>query len=114
MKYFLFLMLGIVSILVVPKLWAEDMTSIHMEHEQALQATAPAETAGHIEDAGNTICPVMGGQVDKNINYAYEGKRYYFCCPMCVQAFKSDPQRYIKKLEEQQGAEKQAELDAHK
>ncbi len=48
-----------------------------------------------------TICPVLGGNVDKNIHTDYKGKRIYFCCSSCDAAFKKDPEKYMKKLEEQ-------------
>ena len=27
-----------------------------------------------------TTCPVLGGNVDKNVYADYQGKRIYFCC----------------------------------
>jgi len=53
-----------------------------------------------IIDVGNKICPVMGGEVNSDISYVYEGKRYYFCCPPCIEKFKSDPEKYIVKISE--------------
>lgn len=29
------------------------------------------------------------------------GKRIYFCCPPCIQEFKRDPEKYMKKMKEQ-------------
>ncbi|MBU4487815.1 MAG: YHS domain-containing protein [Candidatus Omnitrophica bacterium] len=48
-------------------------------------------------DVGNTICPVTGEKIDEKTKatYAYEGKIYNFCCPMCIDDFKKDPQKYI-------------------
>ncbi|MCM8796679.1 MAG: YHS domain-containing protein [Candidatus Omnitrophica bacterium] len=37
--------------------------------------------------------------------YEYEGKIYNFCCEMCVEEFKKDPQKYIKKVGEELKAE---------
>jgi YHS domain-containing protein len=48
-----------------------------------------------------TICPVMGGKIDKNVYTDYQGKRIYFCCSGCPADFKKDPEKYMKKLEEQ-------------
>jgi YHS domain-containing protein len=45
-----------------------------------------------------TICPVMGGNIDKNISTDYQGKRVYFCCTACIPEFKKDPGKYLKKL----------------
>lgn len=46
-----------------------------------------------------TSCPVMGGPVNTNIYADANGKRVYFCCGGCVETFKKDPAKYIKKLE---------------
>jgi YHS domain-containing protein len=45
-----------------------------------------------------TICPVMGGEIDKNIYLDFEGKRIYFCCDGCKGTFKKDPEKYLKKI----------------
>lgn len=46
-----------------------------------------------------TMCPVMGGVVNKQFFADYQGKRVYFCCNACPAMFKKDPAKYIKKLE---------------
>lgn len=46
-------------------------------------------------------CPVMGGNIDKNVYTDYQGKRIYFCCSGCVEDFKKDPNKYLKRMEEQ-------------
>jgi YHS domain-containing protein len=48
-----------------------------------------------------TACPVMGGKVDKSVYTDYQGKRIYFCCSGCIADFKKDPDKYMKKMEEQ-------------
>ena len=48
-----------------------------------------------------TLCPVLGGNVDKQVYVDYQGKRVYFCCQGCDAAFKKDPEKYMKKLQEQ-------------
>jgi YHS domain-containing protein len=55
------------------------------------------------QDVGNKICPVTGEKIDETTKaiYEYEGKIYNFCCPVCIDAFKKDPQTYIKKIEEE-------------
>jgi YHS domain-containing protein len=45
-----------------------------------------------------TMCPVMGGAIDKNIFVEYKGKKVYFCCPGCEKQFKEDPEKYLVKL----------------
>ena len=41
-----------------------------------------------------TICPVMGGKIDKKVYADYQGKRVYFCCTSCREEFKKDPEKY--------------------
>ncbi len=48
-----------------------------------------------------TVCPVMGGKIQKSSFADYKGKRVYFCCKGCSAAFNKDPEKYIKKLEDQ-------------
>jgi YHS domain-containing protein len=48
-----------------------------------------------------TKCPVMGYTINKKIYADYQGKRVYFCCGSCISEFKKDPEKYIKKLEDQ-------------
>ncbi|MGB8992697.1 MAG: YHS domain-containing protein [Desulfobaccales bacterium] len=48
-----------------------------------------------------TVCPVLAGNIDRNIYVDYQGKRIYFCCAGCDQEFKQNPEKYMKKLEEQ-------------
>jgi YHS domain-containing protein len=48
-----------------------------------------------------TTCPVLGGNINKQVYVDYQGKRVYFCCKGCDEQFKQDPEKYIKKLEEE-------------
>jgi len=43
------------------------------------------------------VCPVMGGKTNKNLSVDYNGQQVYFCCPPCREAFKKDPEKYLKK-----------------
>jgi Cu(I)/Ag(I) efflux system membrane fusion protein len=45
-----------------------------------------------------TLCPVMGGAVNKKYFIEYQGKKVYFCCPGCDEAFLKEPERYLDKL----------------
>lgn len=47
-----------------------------------------------------TICPIMGGKIDKKYSAEHAGKRVYFCCKGCVNEFKKNPDKYIKEMEE--------------
>jgi len=46
-------------------------------------------------------CPVLGGNINKNVYVDYKGKRIYFCCPGCIEVFKKNPEQYLEKLKEQ-------------
>jgi len=65
----------------------------------------PEKFIKKLEDKGvtlykvQTICPVMGGKINKKLFADHDGKRVYFCCAMCTKKFKEDPEKYIKKLE---------------
>jgi len=58
-------------------------------------------------EVGNKICPVSGEKIDEKMKatYEYNGKIYNFCCPMCIDEFKKDPGKYIKKIEEEKKEE---------
>ncbi len=48
-----------------------------------------------------TKCPVLGGNIDKQVYADYKGKRIYFCCKGCDAEFKKDPEKYLKKMQEE-------------
>lgn len=59
----------------------------------------PDESEKTASAAGEqTLCPVMGGVIDKKVFTEYQGKKVYFCCPACIGMFNKDPQKYLHKL----------------
>ena len=44
-------------------------------------------------------CPIMGGKINKEVFTDHAGKRVYFCCAGCIDSFKKDPEKHIKKME---------------
>ena len=73
---------------------------------QAQNAPSDAKATDEVskpQDVGNKICPVTGEKIDEKTKatYEYEGKIYNFCCAMCIDTFNKDPQKYIKKVEEE-------------
>jgi YHS domain-containing protein len=64
-------------------------------------------------DAGNKICPVTGAKIDEKskATYEYKGKIYNLCCPMCIDEFKKDPDKYIKKIGEEFKKASEAKLE---
>ncbi|MDY7036179.1 MAG: YHS domain-containing protein [Thermodesulfobacteriota bacterium] len=47
-----------------------------------------------------TICPVMGGKIQKNVYLDHQGQRVYFCCGGCKKVFLENPEKYMKKIGE--------------
>lgn len=49
----------------------------------------------------NTVCPVMGDEVDPEVKtVTYNGKVYGFCCKGCIKKFSNNPEKYAAKLSE--------------
>jgi YHS domain-containing protein len=61
--------------------------------KQSSPSPAPATAA-----AEQTICPVMGGPINKDIFVEYKGKKVYFCCAQCKGEFEKEPEKYLSKL----------------
>lgn len=66
----------------------------------ALGSTAFTLKAVHAATP-QTKCPVLGGQINKDVYTDYQGKRIYFCCAGCPDQFKKDPAKYMKKMEQE-------------
>jgi YHS domain-containing protein len=47
-----------------------------------------------------TLCPVMGNEINPDVFIEYKGVKIYFCCWGCDDKFLADPERYIPKLPE--------------
>jgi YHS domain-containing protein len=63
---------------------------------QTAAPTQPAETPSVA--AVQTVCPIMGNPIDKNVYTVYKGKKVYFCCAACKQTFAKEPEKYLDKL----------------
>ncbi len=66
-------------------------------------APEPNATAQGLKDAvagvaEQTMCPVMGAPINKDIFVEHEGQKVYFCCEPCKERFQADPAQYIAKL----------------
>lgn len=87
---------GIVSILVI--LLLIGLVAL-IGCKKKSEPAAPSETAEAVsEEIQQTICPVMAGPIDKNIFTEYKGKKVYFCCASCKDAFEKEPEKYLEKL----------------
>ena len=100
-----------VFVLGLSKLSFAMMSADHGSHEQMAQAGLDEQAAGvtgqtaskEAANVGNKICPVTGEKIDEKTKatYEYQGKIYNLCCPMCIDTFKKDPEKYIQKVEEE-------------
>jgi YHS domain-containing protein len=51
-----------------------------------------------IGKSAQTTCPIMGGEINKEIYTDYKGNRVYFCCKSCIGEFNKNPDKYIHNL----------------
>jgi len=87
---------------------AEPASSQHdmdtMTHEgqgmEDMMSEEAAKTAEDVKEMATeqTICPVMGNKINKDVFVEYQGKKVYFCCPECKGTFLKDPEKYMGKL----------------
>ncbi|MBU1260999.1 MAG: YHS domain-containing protein [Planctomycetes bacterium] len=68
--------------------------------QKKTEPAAPAAEANAAVSAAveQTMCPVMGGVINKDLFVEYQGKKVYFCCGQCKGDFEKDPEKYIAKL----------------
>lgn len=63
------------------------------------QEHSATETVRPEQEISNKVCPVMvGNEVNPELYSTYEGKRVYFCCPSCKEAFDKNPIEYLDRL----------------
>ena len=72
----------------------ESPTVTNQQMAQTETPTTPATTA----TVEQTICPIMGEPIDKDIYVIYLGKKVYFCCKECEEKFMEEPEKYLDKL----------------
>ncbi|MFA4889560.1 MAG: YHS domain-containing protein [Candidatus Omnitrophota bacterium] len=96
---------------------SQQLPQAHSEHERGT-TEASKEAVSEAVNVGNKICPVSGEKVGEGgmelVAYEYEGKIYNFCCASCVDEFKKDPGKYIKKVDEELQAESKGQSDHEK
>ena len=56
------------------------------------------EAEGVLLESVQKKCPVMGGDIDKDVFIDYKGRRIYFCCADCEKKFLAEPDKYLKKI----------------
>lgn len=58
----------------------------------------PSQTAAEPALVKQTKCPVMGGDINKEIYVDVAGKRIYLCCKGCEAPVKKEPMKYIQQM----------------
>ncbi|MDP2830891.1 MAG: YHS domain-containing protein [Candidatus Omnitrophota bacterium] len=83
---------------------SQQLAQAHSEHEHGTtEVVKEARFSEQAVNVNNKICPVSGEKIQEKTKsaYEYEGKIYNLCCASCIEEFKKDPQKYIKKVEEE-------------
>ena len=90
--------IAIVVVLVLAAAWYFGMGGRHyfeMGSQMHMNSQMSSGTSGN----EMVECPVMWSRMKKaeaSCSMEYKGKTYYFCCPGCADAFKNNPERFIK------------------
>ena len=69
---------------------------VAVETIQAAKEQPATASAGQAQ----TVCPLMGGKINKAIYADYDGNRIYFCCAGCIDSFNKEPAKYVKQMED--------------
>lgn len=100
-KYLVVLLIGFLLLLIVPLSGCEKSNPEQTAEDSHQHMTATqAEHTDQVMDTSDqqTLCPVMEGQINKELFTEYEGKKVYFCCPGCKGQFEKEPEKYLDKL----------------
>jgi YHS domain-containing protein len=68
----------------------------HEGHDHVAMVEKASEEV--VAAAEQTICPIMGGKINKAVFVEYKGKKVYFCCDGCQDKFNEAPEQYVAKL----------------
>ncbi len=109
---------GVVVAVIFVFTFAHLVLAMDMSGDNTMNMTQPNTTENPAQkteavNVGNKICPVSGEKIEEaaKATYEYNGKIYNFCCSMCIDAFKQDPEKYIKKIEEELKAENKESVE---
>ena len=73
---------------------SEIDTSVN-ETKSNTTASLPAGTTIYANAMGVAVCPIMKDEIaditKASGHYDYKGKRYYMCCPPCLEKVEKDP-----------------------
>ena len=88
---------GVVAAAVV---WGVLAAGCKPESQPAPTGKAPPVPVAKAEIA-QKLCPVTDDPINPDIFVDYNGRRIYFCCGACPAEFKKDPEKYVKKVDEE-------------
>jgi YHS domain-containing protein len=99
MKKALFLVLAVFFVFSLSEVTAQEKTKKGKKEKSSMVMKKDTTTRKGSLSVTNEklICPVMNMDAKKEINYTYQGKKYYFCCKDCLEKFKANPEKYLKK-----------------
>lgn len=90
---------------------AGEGQSANAPDSEDVTAQQEFETTEEVIAVGNSLCPVMGGQVVQGQYFDWNGFRIGICCPGCGDAFTADPQQYLPVLVEDPGISEDMRAD---
>ncbi len=74
-------------------------SEIQIQAKPGMMSAERAEQgAGSVEKKPQTLCPVMGNPINKEVYADYDGMRIYFCCGGCDGTFLEDPEKYLSQM----------------
>lgn len=70
------------------------------QHHASMLKNAAHTAPGSPEEASpeQTLCPVMGNPINRDVFIEYKGVKVHFCCWGCDDKFQAEPEKYIPKL----------------
>ena len=63
------------------------------------EAAKQSYNSPEVKTGQSTSCPVMGTKFTVNEDQKYaevDGKKYFVCCPACIEKIEKDPDKYLK------------------
>lgn len=98
-RIFISLFLALFVLALVGQVMADDKPCCVSDDKKCAACTSEASVK--TTEANQTKCPVMGGDVNKTVFSDHKGKRVYFCCKPCSEAFSKDPDKYLEKMKKE-------------
>lgn len=88
-----FIVLGLFAFLVVFAVNAQEQADKPKDQKQDKAAVMEHSNQGDMKP--QSVCPVMGGKIDKKVFVDVAGYRIYACCPGCLAQIESDPEKAV-------------------